>query len=140
MNNKKPKLNFQEKLEILNRIEKGESRKLICEKYKCNKSTICRITQKRDEILSFVKSNYLLPKKIKKTFKVKVPETEKAIHNWFLNERLKKNNVNDELLRLKSLEFHKQLNPEINFVASSGWIQKFKRRHGIRSLKIRGEN
>ena len=63
MNKNIAKLNFQEKLNILNKIEKGEKVENICDEYGINKSTVCRIIHKKGEISEFIKNNYLTPKK-----------------------------------------------------------------------------
>ena len=64
---------------------------------------------------------------------------EDDLYQWFLNQRLNYKRVNDEMFRFKAMEFHRNLNIDISFTASHGWIQKFKKRHFIRLLKICGE-
>jgi hypothetical protein len=43
------------------------------------------------------------------------------------------------MTQLKPQELAKILNPDVPFVASYGWLQKFNQRHGICQLKICGE-
>ena len=42
--------------------------------------------------------------------------------------------------RLKPLYFNNKLEGSDDFKASSGWLQKFKKRHGIRQLEIQVES
>ena len=56
-----------------------------------------------------------------------------------MNERLNNNVITDEILEMQVAKFHESLNSGISFKSSYGWVQKFKKRHGIRLLKICGE-
>jgi hypothetical protein len=48
------------------------------------------------------------------------------------------NTISNEMIQLKAQELAKMLNPDVPFVASYGWLQKFKKRHGIRHFKMCG--
>ncbi|XP_055711347.1 jerky protein homolog-like [Phlebotomus papatasi] len=49
--------------------------------------------------------------------------------------------ISGPLLRGKALEFHKQFQDgPINFTASTGWLDKWKKRHGMRRLTVSGES
>jgi len=114
----------------------GTRPKEICKQHCLNKCTVSRIKNNKETIESFSKKIIQSPKNIKIISKVKVPIIEHALYQWFLNERLSYKPVNDEMLRLKAMEFHRNLNTDISFTESHGWIQKFKKRHSIRLLKI----
>lgn len=59
---------------------------------------------------------------------------------WFTNERLNHTIVTNEILKIKAVEFQKEFHiSEETFKASLGWVEKWKKRHGIRLLKICGE-
>lgn len=48
--------------------------------------------------------------------------------------------VSGDMICEKARIFHHQItNSNIGFNASRGWLDKFKKRHGIRRLKIAGE-
>jgi len=138
MNNKK-KLFFSQKLDILNDIKENIPVKVICAKYNVHKSTITRIRNNSDKIYDFAKQTIVPVTKVKRITKVTMHDTEKAVYNWFLNERMKHNTVSDTMLQLKALEFHKELNANVKFEGSHGWVQRFKKRHSIRLFKICGE-
>lgn len=139
INKRKKKLTFENKCAILTALEDGEKPNIICQQYGVTKCTISKIKSNKSIIKDFAKNSMQSLKKIKRITKVKFPEIESTLYQWFLNERLKHTIIDDNMLMIKALEFHRDLNSEVLFTASHGWIQKFKRRHSIRMLKICGE-
>lgn len=71
--------------------------------------------------------------------KAENPEVETALYNWFLQQRLAHVPVSSDLLRTKAKHFYERITQKDDFLASSGWLDKFKKRHGIRFLKVCGE-
>lgn len=71
--------------------------------------------------------------------KAENPEVEAALYNWFLQQRLAHVPVSSDLLRTKAKHFYERITQKDDFLASSGWLDKFKKRHGIRFLKVCGE-
>lgn len=132
-------LTIQERLNVIKEVDEGAKLKDLSKKYLTHRTTLSRILKEKDKYVNFAKNAFVPSKKIKRIVKVAVPETETALYNWFLNQRINKLPVTDYLLQIKAIEFHRRLNPNIKFEASLGWIQKFKKRHSIRLLKICGE-
>lgn len=67
---------------------------------------------------------------------------ETKLYGWFLKQRERNCPVNGPILQAKAKEIFKSVYPdkeEKDFMASDGWFTKFKRRHGLRFLKICGE-
>ena len=68
---------------------------------------------------------------------------EKATYLWFIQERGRGTLISGPILTQKALQFYRQLNddaPSDEFRESSGWLlDRFKRHHGIRQLRIVGE-
>ncbi len=61
---------------------------------------------------------------------------------WFTKERLKGTPLSGPLVMEKAKILYTQLYPgktEDDFKASTGWLQRFKQRHGIRQLRLQGE-
>jgi len=135
----KGKLSYQDKLLILEKLEMNMPISKICEMYKVHKSTISRIKCKKSSIHEYLKATNIPASKIKRVTTIGNMELEKALYQWFVNERLNHNVVNDYVLQCKAVELHESLSNEKEFKASMGWIQKFKKRHSIRLLKITGE-
>lgn len=61
------------------------------------------------------------------------------MYNWFLQQRNAHIPVSSDILRTKAKQFNEQITGKNDFLASSGWLDKFKLRHGIRFLKVCGE-
>lgn len=139
MNRKKQNLTIKEKMDILERIENGENGQSICEKFNVNRSTISRIKYQKERIYEFAQNSTRQLKNVKQIKRVHFPETEKALYNWFLDQRHKNAVITDNILKNKAKEFHSRLNPDVPFQASVGWVQNFKKRHSIRYLKVCGE-
>lgn len=71
--------------------------------------------------------------------KAENPELEEALYTWFLQQRNNHIPISSEILKAKAKSFYVKMTGKDDFSASSGWLDKFKLRHGIRYLKICGE-
>lgn len=58
---------------------------------------------------------------------------------WFLQKRSTGQPISGPLLCEKALQVNKKIGGDESFVASNGWLYRFKSRHGIRELEIQGE-
>jgi len=67
---------------------------------------------------------------------------DKALYAWFIQQRSTGAPISGPLLQEKAKHFFTQLNTETadrEFKASTGRLEKFKTRHGIRNVSIQGE-
>ncbi|KAI6661871.1 Jerky protein homolog-like [Oopsacas minuta] len=107
------------KLNIIAELQKGKSQRLVSDILHVSRSTKrCIIRQ------------------------VHFPELDTACHIWFLQQRSKGAPISGPLLQEKSLQLFPKIYPQSDlgeFCASSGWLQKFCHRHGIRSATLQGE-
>ncbi|KAG0441503.1 Tigger transposable element-derived protein 6 [Dictyocoela muelleri] len=69
----------------------------------------------------------------------KYEEIEKQLFQWLSYLEAKGCVYNEEIIRSKALNIAENLKIK-NFHASNGWIQKFKKRHGISSKSLTGES
>jgi hypothetical protein len=68
------------------------------------------------------------------------PLLDAAVYEWFLQERSRHTPISGPILREKAKFFQTKIYPDLtDFKASEGWLDKFKKRHGIRYLSIAGE-
>ncbi|KAJ8958135.1 hypothetical protein NQ318_006072 [Aromia moschata] len=58
---------------------------------------------------------------------------------WFCQKKSLGEPMTGPVLQAKAKQFHASLNVDSNFSASNGWLARFKKRHGIRCLNIKGE-
>ena len=69
-------------------------------------------------------------------------QLDRALYAWFIQQRSTGTPISGPLLQEKAKRFSTQLNTEAadrEFKASTGWLEKYKTRHGIRNLSIQGK-
>ncbi|XP_066246788.1 jerky protein homolog [Euwallacea similis] len=96
--------------------------------------------QRKETILRVITDTYVGSSKRKTLKGSGLSQMEKQLYKWFLNQRNKYFVVSGEMIKQKAKSIHseiKETNKE--FTASEGWLQRFKKRFGIRFLKISGE-
>jgi hypothetical protein len=78
--------------------------------------------------------------KRRKVMKVaKYHDLDKAMEMWFIQKRNLNEPISGPLICEKALEMNTKLKGPKVFMVSSGWLHKFKSRHGIRESQIQGE-
>ena len=92
-------------------------------------SSVNTIYKKRQQILD----NYVrLNPKTKKARSCGYPKIEECLRQWFDNKRSEHVSLNGPIL----LEQAKKLSKK----ASTGWLEKWKKRHGIKLYTMKGES
>lgn len=78
---------------------------------------------------------------IKRHKPAKYPDMEKVVYEWFLQHQ-ERVNITGELILQKARDTMKLLYPhdDSDFNFSTGWLGKFKHRHGIKSFRRFGES
>lgn len=69
------------------------------------------------------------------------PALDKAMFTWFVQGRTTGAPISGPLLQAKAAEVHEALNgdKDSNFKCSKGWVTRWKKRHGVRQVRITGE-
>lgn len=135
-------LSIEKKIEIINRLEKGEPGSSLAKVYDVGKTTISDIKSRKEVILQFA-SKLDSEDGSKKRKTMKKPKDEKledAMYLWFIQRRSKGEPITGPLLCEKALDMNEKLGGPSTFKASTGWLKNFKSRHGIRELEIQGES
>lgn len=133
-------LQLKDKADILDSLKKGTSVTSLAKKYNVAKSTICSIKKKKESILTCVNNTYQGPGKRRTLKSSEFSAMEKSLYHWFIRMRNRNWPVSGLMLKEKAKELHSQLKEsEARFNASDGWLQRFKKRYGVRLLKITGE-
>ncbi|KAL4143342.1 hypothetical protein QTP88_005683 [Uroleucon formosanum] len=117
-------LGFNQKLEIIKSLKKGETASNIAQIYGVGRTTINDIKQDAEKIeqqVSQMQSNDRDVRSRKTTKSVKYEQLDNVMYQWFIQARS---------------EINKKLDGDPNFKASTGWLDKFKLCHGIRQLDI----
>lgn len=143
MNQKRKRnvLTIEHKIEIVDKFEKNVPVAMLSKMYNIGKQTVRDIVKKKDDLQRFVASSDST-RAISERRTLKKPtfqEIDDAMTKWFLEKRTQGVPVSGPMCVRQAENFHKQLKIEGNFSASSGWLYRFKKRHGIRELSIQGE-
>lgn len=133
MSVKKNSISLKRKLEILQEIDCGTSYSKIAENFNIPKGSIHGILKNRLKYES--SSAASTSKRLKKG---KFPEVEDALLEWLKFQRSKLTPISGPILREKAAQLAKLLNVN-DFKISDGWLEGFKKRHGIVFRSIAGE-
>lgn len=129
-------LTIEVKSVILNRLESGESSAKLAREYNIGKSTISDLKIKKNQIVDFLASTLKGSGK-RQTLKCSDnPAVESAIYTWFIQEKNRNTPLNGDIICEKAKFFYKQITQKDDFKASVGWLDKFKKRHGIRQICV----
>ncbi|XP_062523895.1 jerky protein homolog-like [Corticium candelabrum] len=139
-------LTIEQKVAILDELGSA-SYSVLCERYGIGRSTISDIKRKESELRQYErKLTEMGTSRLAKTMKLSTyEELERAVFMWFRQTREKGIPVSGPLLQAKALQLHEKLKESSqeedfgNFVASSGWLWRFCKRHCIRQLALQGE-
>ncbi|VEN43486.1 unnamed protein product [Callosobruchus maculatus] len=134
-------LSLNEKLAVLQRLDKGESLQQIAKELNVGVTTIKDWRKNRKDIESYTITidgeNALKHRKTLKRAKLEL--LDNALWMWFCQERRKGTPISGPILKEKAIVLHKKLKAASEFAASEGWIDRWKNRHGVRFVSISGE-
>lgn len=138
---KQKRLTLEEKAAILRKLDEGVRANRLAIDFGVSESAISQIKKQKEQIFEAVAKSYQEAKK-KTLHKPEYEELENRLYDWFLKQRQRNCTINGPILKRKAVELFKTVYPdkdEKDFNASEGWLYKFKRRHGMRFLKVCGE-
>ncbi|MFS1564304.1 MAG: hypothetical protein ACL7AX_13000 [Candidatus Arsenophonus phytopathogenicus] len=134
-------LSMSQKVDIVNRLNKGESGQRLSEEYGVGTSTVSDIKKNAASILKFVSvlesEDGSSSRKMMR--RANNDTVDDAVFKWFVQKRSQGQPISGPILCEKALRFNEMLNGPKDFKASTGWLRNFKARHGIRELEIQGE-
>lgn len=138
---KKVVLTIAQKLEMISKIENGASRKQMSLVYGIGETTVRDVLKQKDKLLNFasVSDSDSAMKKRKTMKKSTYDELDSALTEWFAQIRSEGTPVSGTIVSAQAKNFFDLLGIEGNFNASSGWLHRFKKRHGIREIGLHGE-
>lgn len=134
-------LSLNEKLAVLQRLDKGESLQKIAKELNVGVTTIkdWRKNRKSFETFTITIDGENALKNRKTLKKPKLELLDGTLWMWFCQERRKGTPISGPILKEKALVLHKKLEAGSEFAASEGWIDRWKTRHGVRFVSISGE-
>lgn len=125
---KKLTLTLAVKNEIIKRIDQGESYAKLSTEFGIGRSTLYDICKNRAKIEKAAKKPHTSNRRTLRT--AENPVLEDKLYDWYMAERCLYN-INGPLMVLKAKTIHKELTGKDDFLASSGWLDRFKKRRGI---------
>ena len=136
-------LSIKDKQIIISRLDKGEKGTNLALEFDISKQQISDICKNKDKILKFTDNIETSEGLKRKSLKLANDERlDQALYTWFIQQRSTGTPISGPLLQEKAKHFSMQLNGESadheSFRASTGWLDKFKNRHGMRNLSIQG--
>nr|XP_005993580.1 PREDICTED: jerky protein-like [Latimeria chalumnae] len=134
-------LSIQQKVELLKKLDHGVSVAQLREDYGVGQLTIYDLRGQKDKILKFYTESDSV-KGMAKRKKLRGPHSsdlDKVLYEWFRQHCCQGVPVSGPTLMEKAKAYHSEMKIEGDCDYSTGWLQKFKNRHGIRHLKASGE-
>lgn len=134
-------LTISKKVELLRKLEKGSSVMKLCEEYNVGKSTVYDLQKQKKKILSFFADSDtpLEMDKRKSTRQANNEDMDKVMIAWVRQRRSENIPLTGPMIIAQAKIFHEELQIETPCEYSLGWLDKFKKRHGIRQLRISGD-
>ena len=130
----------QQKLQIVSRIRNGETQAKVSREAGIPESTLrgwLKEEPKLRQFLEEVDSDDGI--KRKRTRTAKDPVLDKAVFNWFVQQRSEGLPISGPLVQAQAQGLSDSIHGEGAFHASRGWLHRWKKRHGIHQVKISGE-
>ena len=134
-------LTIQKKLEIIDRIEHlppDKKKKDIAAEFDIPSSTLSTIWKNKDSL--HAKTALGVNKKQKRHRDPTRLQVDAALFQWFAAARSQSIPISGEVLKAKAEELSKQLDPDMEWTCSSGWLSRWKVRHNIKNRVVSGEN
>ncbi|XP_006147685.1 jerky protein homolog-like [Tupaia chinensis] len=134
-------LSIAQKVELLQKLDGGMSVRCLTEEYGVGTTTIYDLKKQKDKLLKFYSDsdNQELMKNRKTLHRAKNEDLDRVLIEWIRQQRSKDMPLTGLLVMKQARIYHEELNIEGECEYSEGWLQKFKKRHGIKYLKICGE-
>ncbi|XP_054279253.1 uncharacterized protein LOC128997640 [Macrosteles quadrilineatus] len=123
----------QHKLEALERLAKGESARKVSEELGVGLSTVKDWKRNKQSIVDFY--NQVTSRRVLSTIRYTCRKpthelVDEALWQWFVKEGRRGTPINGPMLKEKASELHLELEGG-KFVASDGWLARWKKRHGV---------
>ena len=126
------------KVEIIKAVEeKKQSKTAIAHEFQVAKSTVSSILKNKRKTLEAFESSTFRPDR-KRLRTAAHTDVEEALLLWFKQARSQGVPVSGPILQLKARELAAALGRR-GFRCSTGWLERFKTRHGIAFRQMSGE-
>lgn len=149
----KKTLSLTQKVEILDRLAKGEGSSSVARAFNLNESTVRSMKKIEAKIRASVAGNISSNAKIFYTRDTTMQKMEKALNLWIEDQVQKGISLDGPTIRDKAKRLYDQIKQEViltsgesnmvkvtPFLASKGWFEKFKKRYNLHNVKLTNES
>ncbi|XP_067138393.1 tigger transposable element-derived protein 1-like [Centruroides vittatus] len=139
-------ISLELKIQILDRLKRGERLSRVAKTLNLNEATIRTIQKSEQKIRASVTAGCSISANM--TARPREPiieKMEKALNIWIDDCLKKRIPISTNTIKQKSLKIYNYLrengeqSTSRNFVASKGWFQRFKKRYALQKIQIQGE-
>ena len=125
----------------MKQVSEGKKNSEVAEEFGITRQTIYYLVQKEEAVIARKKilQEQDVVTKNPKIHGVEETLLQKCVWQWCLQRRERGEPISGPLIREKAKIFNTELGGPATFLASDGWLSKFKKRHGMRALKMKGE-
>ncbi|XP_065304542.1 tigger transposable element-derived protein 6-like [Dermacentor albipictus] len=136
---KRQNLTISSKLEIIRRVERGEKKSDVAAAYSIPRSTLSTILKNKADIRAKADKRPAATTSARRVRTAAFEDVEAAVYKWFVDVRSQNIPVSGPMIEQKAKDFAFMLNRH-DFRGGSGWLQRFKERHGIVGRAVTGES
>lgn len=138
---KKTFLSLEEKIKVLKLNDGGKSARVIATELGVGKTQIQTIIKNKEEIMAHFAAGSSADRKILSAARrLKWPELDKKVYEWFKNMRAHNLPISGRLLQEQARLIAEKLEiPAEEFKAANGWLFKFQQRFNISQRILSGE-
>jgi hypothetical protein len=133
---KRKAIDLATKIEIIQKHESGEKQIKLCADYKLNKQTVSNIISQKVSLKEAYEKNFATNKRMKLR-KSPLEELDEAMFIWYGQMRSKGLPIGGNIILEKAKVFADMM--KLDFKASQGWLDNFKKRHGLSQKVLAGE-
>ncbi|KAH9371418.1 hypothetical protein HPB48_010981 [Haemaphysalis longicornis] len=135
---KRQNLPFAVKLEIINRVERGEKKSVVAAAHKIPRSTLSTILKNKAEMRAKADKTPGT-RGARRVRTVVFEDVEAVVYKWFVDVPSRNIPVSGPMIERKAKDMAFVLGREY-FRVRSGWLQRFKERHQIVGRAVTGES
>lgn len=146
---KRKVISLETKIQILDRLRKGETVTRVSNVYSIHEATIRTIRKSEDSIRKSVAAGTKASMSTTSYVRnIQMENMEKALMIWIEDQTQKRIPIDTNAITNKAIQIFEKLNDQLPststsiqqaFCASHGWFEKFKQRHSLHNLKLKGE-
>ena len=135
---KRKVLTLEERVSVLDKIEKGQSCCPVAEELGVGRTQIQNIVKNKKDILKQWADGESSSKMYTKVRKTGYEEIDKVLWDWFTRARAKNIPVTVRLIQERAIMYASELGID-QFSGSNGWLEKWQKRHNVRMVVLSGE-